>query len=862
MARLPATKLPVTLRVPREPFFVGSYQRIFVTIADAKIKFDDLDFTVPAGLAGGLVSPSRDITFNPKRPHILLCVGYKPGHYTIDVVHRPSKKKVGEVRFAVDALWRHDGNGPSLWFTGIVSGYVTGGQWGGGPSGPQNVKVHEAKGTRRVALLMVDTASQRYSSDPPTLQAMKKRLQDEVIDGVVFNGQTRSVREFYQEASFKAFDISAKVFGPVMLPGNFDDYFDSGGGPKSGFYQACITAGDGTVDYTQFDSVICVSQQVDPSGADPRKAAWPFASGGTFTTMGGNVNLGVISLSNDIGIGTSFPFHVSVAHELGHNLGLPDLYAPAVAGRNVGGWDVMNSNIPLPFFSFAHRLMLGWVDPTWVVPLDFSTMAAPVDQTVTLHPAELGAPPAGLKGGIEIRVADGWNYYFEYRIGEATQIGDRQLPTDSRVLGTDVTSPPWVPPLARPPILLLPPSNGDGAVLGNGQAYAETDFSDPTFPTDFKVSVSGIDGSKADVHIQYGVNSKPDPSIRPWPAGPGREWQSPDIEVQNERNLADPAQWFNIPWIGHDNTVIASVKNRGNLDAPQVRVNFYVKNYNIGGAPESFLGTDVHDIPKGATIPFKTQWQPPSDGHFCIIVRIPLYQLPANPAVVEMTEFNNLAQSNYDHFISQSASPPSREITHVEVGNPYAIATRVHIHPGHTNPMYRTFIAHTELLLDPGETRQVEVMFEYAPDNLTRKEYTPAYRERLRPFVNVPNSASVVALIEDPRHAPRHVLQVLGGAQATITTGRETRFSKFALTGRRVSGTVVTTSDGQPVPSGKVLVRVGRAKGTPIAVGYMTVPLSKGSFAVSLELKGDWVDAYYLPPQRLADCYSNRLKLS
>ena len=116
-----------------------------------------------------------------------------------------------------------------------------------------------------------------------------------------------------------------------------------------------------------------------------------------------------------------------------------------------------------------------------------------------------------------------------------------------------------------------------------------------------------------------------------------------------------------MPWVGNANTVVAKIKNNGALDAPQVRANFYVKDYNVGGTPETFLGTDVHDVPAGATVEFTTSWMPPSNGHYCIVVRIPLYQLPANPAVVEMTELNNIAQSNYDRFISATSVAVARD---------------------------------------------------------------------------------------------------------------------------------------------------------------------------------------------------------
>ena len=80
--------------------------------------------------------------------------------------------------------------------------------------------------------------------------------------------------------------------------------------------------------------------------------------------------------------------------------------------------------------------------------------------------------------------------------------------------------------------------------------------------------------------------------------------------------------------------------------------------------------------------------------------------------VPEMTELNNEAQSNYGRFIS-ATSVPLRLVTSVKVGNPFAVRTRVFILPRHTNPVYRTYLQN-QLWLDPGETRKVEVMYEFA----------------------------------------------------------------------------------------------------------------------------------------------------
>ena len=36
-------------------------------------------------------------------------------------------------------------------------------------------------------------------------------------------------------------------------------------------------------------------------------------------------------------------------------------------------------------------------------------------------------------------------------------------------------------------------------------------------------------------------------------------------------------------------------------------------------------------MPAGGTVEFSTNWVPPSTGHFCIVVRIPLYVVPTAP---------------------------------------------------------------------------------------------------------------------------------------------------------------------------------------------------------------------------------------
>ena len=58
----------VSLSMPKGSLFVGSYHRIPVQVKGVALDF--VRFILPDGARAGIVSPSRDSTFNPKRHDI------------------------------------------------------------------------------------------------------------------------------------------------------------------------------------------------------------------------------------------------------------------------------------------------------------------------------------------------------------------------------------------------------------------------------------------------------------------------------------------------------------------------------------------------------------------------------------------------------------------------------------------------------------------------------------------------------------------------------------------------------------------------------------------------------------------------
>jgi hypothetical protein len=368
----------------------------------------------------------------------------------------------------------------------------------------------------------------------------------------------------------------------------------------------------------------------------------------------------------------------------------------------------------------------------------------------------------------------------------------------------------------------------------------------------------------ARVRVRYEVVGKPDPTIRPWPRDPAHAWQSPDIEVSNAKSRAD-AQFANVPWNGHPNTVTAKIANHGTLSAPGVTAKFYWKDYTVGAAPEALIASDTHDIAPGATVDFSVQWTPVAPAnpahpqHYCIIVRIDPYSAPTTPPVPELSPLNNEAQSNYTRFISASASPPTRQISTVSVSNPYDLPTRFFLRAGQTHPNYRTYLEHDALTLGPGEIRPVTVMFEYAPDTVGDDQHVQPNDDKKQTRVQ-PNHVSMVGLIEDPHDPLLHGPQLVTGISAEVAYGRATKFEDVLKTdGKLVLGRIVTVDTGEGVPGGSVIVVSTRRDRRPD--DYDTVKVEPTGWFRFTTNAAAAVQAHYVPLLGFGECSSEVQRL-
>ncbi|MEU1972080.1 hypothetical protein ABZ477_10515 [Microbacterium sp. NPDC019599] len=851
--RPPVVSRPVTLTIGNPKPFIGSYERVVVDMGTTGHLMDDLEFTIPDGDAGGRVSLSHDDL--SVAGEIMLLVGYQPGDHKLVVTHRPTATEVAVLEFHITDEWADPAASPAHWLAGPVGTFQTGYTWGGGGTTPQNVDVIPQSGTRNIAILMVDVSDSRYPTGTG-FDTVRDAWEESAV------GSTDSARLYFEEVSYGGFTLALAGGTPplVSLAGNWASQFsmmptpwpNNSFAPANGqaFAQACVSnaaaqvdgGGNPIIDFSTVRSLILVVRSQGPAGTD--NFFWPQAWGGNFTIPGGSVNLNVLGMPDDWeGTRDSRTRTETLSHELGHNLGYPDLYTNVaswgysadVQSRDVTNLDLMSSEQQLPAPTIAQRMETGWVRPEWVQTFDFSRSTIPLDQTVTLHAIEDGAPPAGELTGVEIRIADGWNYYFEYRRTQAGDISDQQLGSDAStgngvVVGTDVGSQNFTFPINRPQIIRLRPDvEGEASFFATGDDYKETDTSSMAV-ADFKMTVLSASGNTAQVRIEYGTNGRPDLVIRPWPGGDN--WQSPDIEVRNARSLADPA-WRNVPWEGHVNDVVATYRNRGPVTARNVTVDFYIKDFTVGGAPEVWLGRDTKDVPPDtstASVEFTTQWLPGNQGHRCIIAKTPLYlDTSVTPTIVEVSDANNTAQSNYSRYISAASSPARRVRSTVALHNPFPERALMYVMPQLTGPMapyYRVYLAHQSVVLDPDETRRVEVMVESLFGDPREKEL----QRMMEKLVRTPANLSLVGY-GIPPEAPNHPI-ILGGVQVRTDTGWATKFEYVEIAGKQsLRGRVVTVGTGQGV-TGQVLVTF---RGPDESFdNTVAVPLKAGDFVLEI----------------------------
>ncbi|MEZ5234225.1 MAG: hypothetical protein R2749_16190 [Acidimicrobiales bacterium] len=815
------------------PLARGGWAPFGVDYAAAGVDPASVEWVVAEGPEAATVSLARPAGQDTGRYEHRVLAGAGPAEFTVLAVERGSGATLATRRFRVVERWPDDEVGPPLAITGAHRVYA---KWGGGSAGPENIRTHPAPEEIRMAVVVLRTKGRSSTQDGAAEVA---RFEDYV------SGGGESVKRYYEEVSARTTPVSTvpadpegstvrllgdRVFGPIDVPWSWGELFDPDNqadqwgswSPKSGtwdlfggtFSSHLVDLGLAEQVFRQADSVVFA---VMPGTDDPYtvgdvawSAQWSWASASDaqlyykteFAT--GFIRRPAIVMpaafpANHPGPWSHKEWVSTICHELAHNLGCPDLYNggayPAeIDARVVDTWDLMHTDAALSHFTLAHRMRLGWVNPSWVEVCDFA--ANPASRTVTLQAIETvprRGPAAGRKAGVEVRIRPGWNYYFEYRRRQTGQVGDQAMPFRQAIVGTDVNVAA-ADEVARPLILMLPVDvDGDGPVLrAAGADYEESDVTNPDRLNDFRFTrqpsaILGGDDNAVTVQIDYVGAHRAELQLRP---APGRgNFKSPDISL-------DGPGGPNVAVKGKTMQIKVRVRNAGSKGASDVNIRAQWLPFTTSAGPWNALPSPPRQtIPSKQVREFTIDWPLPAEvkvgdeqaEHFCVRVDVDRYVDPLDPNGNEIVVHNNWAQSNFNTAAVGSGSPSERRSTAVLAHNKLPIPAVHRTILEQTGDLFRAYVGAAWHALAPGGEAVTTLDYEsLAGDPLYGEAYEQAFRQADGELIGTDLAARGFL------HAPKVLDGPLErfGAQLFVRAGIRTFIREAKAQGEAVFGVV------------------------------------------------------------------------
>src|SRR5438093_3040538 len=198
----------------------------------------------------------------------------------------------------------------------------------------------------------------------------------------------QSVNAFYRENSYGTFGFQATIANWVRSARMMSDYgrdgsgVDDGNGPIYRLVSEAVRAADASVNFANVDRnndgvvdhVVILhagaAQESSPNTNLTWSHRWAVIDGDTTVPGDQPLRADGVQIYGYVMISEDSPFGV-LAHEFGHDLGLPDLYDTDGSTLGVGIWDVMgggswNGNprgTSASQFSAWSKIKLGWVTP-------------------------------------------------------------------------------------------------------------------------------------------------------------------------------------------------------------------------------------------------------------------------------------------------------------------------------------------------------------------------------------------------------------------------------------------------------------------------------------------------------------------
>ena len=386
-----------------------------------------------------------------------------------------------------------------------------------------------------------------------------------------------------------------------------------------------------------------------------------------------------------------------IAHEIGHWLGMLDMYEERYANGTAllgtaAPWDLGGGGGDgLHLFTGLHihdimRFYNTGAPNVNVAQRTWSLGAPALNETfdITAHGAVQDTDPARIHI-LKLTVADGLEYYVEVRQKQSPAGGltfDRTIPVtnpgDGTVLLTRVRPRASFVNSRERQIMLL-------GTLDVGQSWADAarrieiivESLIQSTPRVYRVRLRWNQPDVSDPTGKY------DPWITPWVTG---KWETVDIWVDSPRNQFGVFESFepgkpsearmngDRPWVGRINRIGTRIRNSGVADATNLQVSFYVNSPpGIGDNGSWFtLGTKtIPSLAANATAVVSHDWVPAIGQHTCLRVEI----LPKTGS--EINVGNNIAQENVFTFDSAGGSSHQPVIVETAVRSPFTVWKRV-----------------------------------------------------------------------------------------------------------------------------------------------------------------------------------------
>lgn len=845
---------PLDIDAPIGPLITFGYTRLHVDLPAQGLAPGDVAYAVREGVDAGSISLGVEPPDPEGTESVMLLAGHLRGEFHLEATSAADGSLLATRRFRVTTHWPDATSGPPVAVTGDVGATLM--DWGGtgGVAGYRFLTPREW----RVLVVLVSPADRGFD-DP---DAMRTEWKDRAIGG------GESLRHYYEEVSAYVPDpgghgmtvklVDDKVFGPIEIDLGWGNLFEPRGNVNAGWrvsdqgvedlagavssFFADLPGGNKLIELA--DSIVFVvrsgsdrPQPVSPDNPDliPTKYVWGSAikavdfwrktpvSGTeptTFTQFARSVMFLTDRVPDNAPHGTVTR---TACHELGHNLGLADLYntgdfTEEIDQRAVGAIDLMHESSVLPHFSLANRLALGWIDPAWLRRFDFT--ATPAGDSVRLQciqTVQQGGPTDGRVAGIEIPITDDWSYLFEYRREQPGQFADRDLnPSvvqidDKAVIGTDLRVRGGE--TARPPILRLPKDiDGDGAVLISGRDYRDNDTTNPERMHDFVLTADRLappfEDDTAEVTVEYLQANRPQLMVHPAP-GNGN-FRSKDIRLVSRLGSA-------LPYVvkGATNHIEVDVHNVGSLDATNAEIKVKWLTFTLTGAAEWNELPDpapFNVAKRGGVTTVKVPWELPASvpvgggtieaKHFCVRVDIVRYFDPEHAEKAEIVVHDNWAQSNFDTAPVGHGSPSDRLATAATATNTLPRRATYRFDVAQSTLWYRVYLGHKWLELAPGQTQPVPLAYEsLAGDPVHGEEFDRHIEEITSRDHHVAVTSSVV-----PRGTECPTPRTIFGCGLTLRTGFRVIIDEVGHDKEGVFARVSTLRNGhlEPMRSGRL----------------------------------------------------------